>query len=547
MLKLIMVTARDRKRLTEIITILIRHGLQDIIQFLGLRNVVTPSVRQKIPSETALPERLCAALEELGPTFVKLGQILASRSDLLSPEWTAALGRLHSHASPIPWQDAEEVMRNALGNDPASVFSSLETTPLAAASIGQIHRARLKDGTEVVVKIQRPGLDEKLRADLRLLRFLAESIEQQNHDIARFRPLQQILFLETVLIQELDFCYEAANGEQARRNFSDNPDVIIPKIYWEWSSSMLLVQDYLPGHSPLKPDSLSQYGYDGPHLAKVGANAFMKMVFEHRFYHADPHPGNVMAMPGNKVSFIDFGMVGRLSESRRNELLSLMYAISERDVLGITDVLIGWCYADALNVTELELAASFFLDRQGNLPLQLSKALTDMFTTAREFKLMLPPDLVLLFKALITADGVLHRLDPNMDIIDTLRPVIHEQIQNSATTLFNQRSVARLGQQLLHASTSLPQTLRLTLRRLQHGRIQADVSLTNLEKLGASLERAAMTLAVALLTAILALILGEWFIQQDIRLADIPVLPIISGVGLAAGICWLIWHSQRPH
>ncbi|MFP9229350.1 ABC1 kinase family protein [Pectobacterium cacticida] len=545
MLKLIMVTARDRKRLAEIITVLIRHGLRDVIHFLGLTQVAPPTVRQTFSPNASLPERLCAALEALGPTFVKLGQILASRSDLLSPEWTTALGRLHSHSAPIPWQDAEAVIRHALNNDPDAVFSWLDPQPLAAASIGQIHRARLTDGTDVVVKIQRPGLGEKLRADLRLLRFLAETIEQQNHHIARFRPVQLILFLETVLLQELDFCYEAANGEQARRNFSDNPQVIIPRVYGEWSTSTLLIQDYLPGHSPLKPDSLSQHGYDGPRLAQIGADAFIKMVFEHRFYHADPHPGNVMALPGNKVAFIDFGMVGRLSESRRNELLSLVYAISERDSLGMVDVLIGWCSPETLDIAELELAASFFLDRQGNLPLQLHKALTDIFTTAREFKLTLPPDLILLFKALITADGVLHRLDPNIDIIETLRPVIHEQLSHNATSPLNQRSLIRLGQQLLHAGSSLPQTLRLVLRRIQHGRFQADIALTNLEKLGNALERSAMTLAVALLTAIFALILGEWFIQQDIRLADIPVLPILSGLGLTAGIGWLIWQHQR--
>ncbi|KFX19135.1 AarF/UbiB family protein [Pectobacterium betavasculorum] len=544
MLKIIFVTARDRKRLTEISSVLVRHGLQDIIRFLGLSEPVGKSSSPSFRTDISLPERLCAALEELGPTFIKLGQILASRSDLLGPEWTTALSRLHSSATPLPWNVVEPIMLHSLGTELENVFSWWDTTPLAAASIGQVHRARLKNGKEVVVKVQRPGLDKKLRADLRLLRFLAESIEQQNPRLARFRPVQLVLFLDTALTQELDFCYEAANAETAMAQFNDDADVIIPMIYKDWSSSTLLVQDFLEGVSPTRVSSAKPNEYDGPHVAQVGAKAFMKMVFEYRFYHADPHPGNVMVLSGNKVGFIDFGMVGHLSESRCNELLSFLYAISESESSGIVDALIGWSHADELDVAELELAAAFFLDRQGCVPLQLGKALADIFTTAREFQLTLPPDLVLLFKALITAEGVLQRLDPKFDIVKTLRPMLRKHLFSRGRAFFSQRSLIKLGHQFGHSATALPQTLRLVLKRLQHGRVKADISLTNLDKLGVALERAAITLAVAIITAVLALVLGAWMILTDLRLAGIPLLPIISSSGVFVGIAWLIWRLR---
>ncbi len=385
MLKMILATARDRARLAEISAILIRYGLQDVVRLLGLSGLIGKISGHTQPDDTRpLPERLCAALEEAGPTFIKLGQILATRSDLLEPAWTDALSQLHSSARPLPWHVLEPHVHQALGAAPETVFAWFDQQPLASASIAQIHRARLHGGQEVVVKIQRPELEKTLRADLRLLRFLAETIEQQSPELARFRPQQLVLHLDTALSQELDFCYEAANGERIREQFRDADEIAIPRIYWQWTTPTLLVQEYLPGTTPHNPQQLADAGFDGALLAQRGAAAFLKMVIEHRLYHGDPHPGNVMALPGNRVGFIDFGMVGHLSETRRNELLSLLHALSERDAGGIVNALIAWCEPGELSVTELELAASYFLDRQGSVPLQLGKALTDMLATARE-------------------------------------------------------------------------------------------------------------------------------------------------------------------
>jgi ubiquinone biosynthesis protein len=545
MLKMIMVTARDRVRLQEITGVLIRYGLQDIVKLLGLSSLHNKIRGSNAHDALPMPQRLCAALEELGPTFVKLGQILSTRSDLLDPAWTEALSQLNSSANPLPWSQLEPQVIATLGAAPADVFASFDETPLASGSMAQIHRARLPTGDEVIVKIQRPGIETTLKADLRLLRYLAESLEQQSPALARFQPGMLVRYLENALHQELDFCHEAANGEKFYQFFAGSDDIVIPKIYPEWCSPTLMVQAFLPGIAPVDGAQLAAAGFDGQLLAQTGAKAFIDMLFKLRIYHADPHPGNVMALKGNRVGFIDFGMVGNLSEERRDELLSLIYAISERDTGGIVDALIVWSGQDSLNLTDLELAAGYFLQKQGNLRLQLGKALTDMLSTAREFRLTLPPDLVLLFKALITADGVLLRMDPQFDIISILRPVIKKEMLKRYSRAGGRRHLLRLGNRLLDGGDALPQTLRLVMQRLRHGKLHADINVENINQLGKSLERAASTLALALVLAALMIVVTPWLFGLKVTLLGIPLFPALALLCAVAGSVWLIFRLLR--
>ena len=225
---------------------------------------------------------------------------------------------------------------------------------------GAIYRARLHSGEQVVVKVLRPGLAKTIHADLRLLASLAESVEQQSPALARYRPRQMVRALATALNHELDLTHEGHNCDRVAGMFARQPDVVVPKIYWQYSSPRLLVQEYLPGTAPENPEKLAAAGFDGPLLAQRGARAFMSMVLEHRLYHADPHPGNVMALSGDRVGFIDFGMVGQLSERRRNQLLLLLQAIADRQSEGIVNTLIAWSDSEPLDLMDLELAAQNF-------------------------------------------------------------------------------------------------------------------------------------------------------------------------------------------
>ncbi|MGO4742164.1 ABC1 kinase family protein [Serratia quinivorans] len=546
MLKMVLVTARDRARLKEISTVLIRYGLQDVIRLLGLSSLLSggDSGGEQQDGQT-MPQRLRAALEALGPTFVKFGQILATRSDLLDSSWTDELDRLHSQASTLSWEQLAPQITADLGGDPHSLFAEFDQTPLAAASMAQIYRARLHSGEAVVVKVLRPGLAKTIQADLRLLTYLAETVEQQSPALARYRPRQMVRALATALNHELDLTHEGNNCERVAQQFVQQPDVVIPKIYWQWSSQRLLVQEFLPGIAPENPQQLAAAGFDGPLLAQRGAQAFMKMVLEHRLYHADPHPGNVMALADNRVGFIDFGMVGQLSERRRNQLLLLLQAIAERESSGIVNTLIAWSDSDPLDLLDLELAAQNFLDKQASATLTLGKALTDLLVMAREHQLALPPDLVLLFKALITADGVLHRLDPHFDIIATLKPMLQQVMLQRYTPEAVRRRMLALGGEALDAGEELPQALRLLMRRLKGGKISADINLKNIDQLSKALERAAVTLAIAIVTAAFTLGLAPYLMHSSLRLWGIPLFPALGALACLGGVLLLVLRLRR--
>ncbi|CAI1612743.1 phosphotransferase [Serratia liquefaciens] len=546
MLKMVLVTARDRARLKEISTVLIRYGLQDVIRLLGLSNLLSGAEGSSERQDgQTLPQRLRAALEALGPTFVKFGQILATRSDLLDASWTDELDRLHSQASTLSWEQLAPQIRADLKGDPHSLFAEFDETPLAAASMAQIYRARLHSGEAVVIKVLRPGLAKTIQADLRLLTYLAETVEQQSPALARYRPRQMVRALATALTHELDLTHEGNNCERVAQQFAQQPNVVIPKIYWQWSSQRLLVQEFLPGIAPENPQQLATAGLDGPLLAQRGAQAFMKMVLEHRLYHADPHPGNVMALADNRVGFIDFGMVGQLSERRRNQLLLLLQAIAERESAGIVNTLIAWSDSDPLDLLDLELAAQNFLDKQASATLTLGKALTDLLVMVREHQLALPPDLVLLFKALITADGVLHRLDPHFDIIATLKPMLQQVMLQRYTPEALQRRMLALGGEALDASEELPQTLRLLMRRLKGGKISADINVKNIDQLSKALERAAITLAIAIVTAAFALGLAPYLMHSSLRLWGIPLFPALGALACLGGVLLLVLRLRR--
>lgn len=546
MLKMVLVTARDRARLKEISTVLISYGLQDVIRLLGLSNLLSGAEGSSERQDgQTLPQRLRAALEALGPTFVKFGQILATRSDLLDASWTDELDRLHSQASTLSWEQLAPQIRADLKGDPHSLFAEFDETPLAAASMAQIYRARLHSGEAVVIKVLRPGLAKTIQADLRLLTYLAETVEQQSPALARYRPRQMVRALATALTHELDLTHEGNNCERVAQQFAQQPNVVIPKIYWQWSSQRLLVQEFLPGIAPENPQQLAAAGLDGPLLAQRGAQAFMKMVLEHRLYHADPHPGNVMALADNRVGFIDFGMVGQLSERRRNQLLLLLQAIAERESAGIVNTLIAWSDSDPLDLLDLELAAQNFLDKQASATLTLGKALTDLLVMVREHQLALPPDLVLLFKALITADGVLHRLDPHFDIIATLKPMLQQVMLQRYTPEAVQRRMLALGGEALDASEELPQTLRLLMRRLKGGKISADINVKNIDQLSKALERAAITLAIAIVTAAFALGLAPYLMHSSLRLWGIPLFPALGALACLGGVLLLVLRLRR--
>jgi len=290
-------TARELPRLREISMVFVRHGLGDLVRRAGIATLLEHAghvLQWGEATEIAhleVQQRARLAFEQLGPTFVKLGQMLSTREDLLPPAWTTELARLHSDVAPVPFDDLLPQIEQALGRSPFEVFAHVEREPYAAASIAQIHRAKLAGGTPVVLKIRRPGIDAKIDADLRLLDRLAHLIEREMPEVRRYRPVQVVGQLRGSLERELDLAVEARNTERFARNFADDLDILVPRVYLEWTSSTMIVQEHIEGIRGNDLAAIDSAGLDRKVLAARGVDAVLKMILVDGVFHADPHPG----------------------------------------------------------------------------------------------------------------------------------------------------------------------------------------------------------------------------------------------------------------
>lgn len=461
MFETLAVAARDRKRLTEITRIAARFGLGAVLTRLGLDNGDGED-----GAAEPLSRRTRLALEELGPTFVKLGQILSTRSDLLPPDWIAELEQLQSAAPTVDFERLRPEVEAALGGAPETVFARFDVAPLAAASIAQVHRAALHDGTEVVVKIRRPGVRPRVEADLRLIGELARVAERGSAEIARYRPRALIAQLTEAVLGELDFTAEGRNADRFAANFARNPRIVIPAVYWDFTTETVLVQDYLDGTPPTDAERLRAAGIDPHRLAVVGAQAVLDMLLLHGLFHADPHPGNLRGLPGDRVGLLDFGMVGTVTPRRRAELVNFVQALAAGDGARLAEVLADWTEGADVSPRSLTAGAERLIARHGQGQIDLPAIVADLMALMRQERVAAPPDLVLILKALVTIEGVLSRVDPDFDLVRTM---------GGAWTrvLFSRRSPEAIRNRLIGtlldlsaAGDDLPRLIRAVSRRL---------------------------------------------------------------------------------
>ncbi|WP_284337471.1 ABC1 kinase family protein [Comamonas sp. NoAH] len=557
MLHTAVVAVRDRARLQEIVGTLLRFGLADLVQTLGLSrwSKWRTSGEHRAANEDAAhpmaqasrPERLRMAIEALGPTFVKLGQILATRSDLLPAEWTQALEQLHNKATPLPWALMQPHIEAQLGMSIEQAFTRFDSTPLAAASIAQVYRAQIQcaDGSlrEVVVKVQRPSIRAGLEADARLLRHIAALVEDRFPQLERYRPTDVARQVGEALQEELDFTIEGRNNELVAQAFVQQPEIVIPRIAWDLSTPELLVQDWLDG----VPANLAaaDLSFNGRLLAQRGAQAFLHMVLRDGLFHADPHPGNVFALDGNRVGFLDFGLVGHLSPHRRDQFLVLLRAMVEGDADGLVMVLLEWTGDARVEIALMESAVERYIARRDNGPLRLGDSIKEFMDLARESQISMPADMALLFKALITADRVLLQLDPDFDVISTAKPLVKEQMRARYAPQRLLREQRAAAMQMYEMTADVPKTLRLLMYRLKQGRVGIDMEVRHLHRVSSALERAATRLSLAVVAGAFILGIGPTLLAWDVRLLGIPVFPVLGGLGAVVSLAVLVMTMRR--
>ncbi|WP_227815018.1 ABC1 kinase family protein [Nitrogeniibacter aestuarii] len=535
---------RDLGRLHDIASVLIRYGFGDMVRRIGMSGALEKAgkaLNWRAPEELAHlapPARVRRALEELGPSFVKLGQVLATRVDLFPPEWIDELSKLQDEAPPLPFEQLRAQLEEDLGAPPEDIFTGFDTTALAAASLAQVHRARLPDGTPVILKIRRPGIRPVIEADIRLMERLAEIVDADSPDLRRYRPREVVRQFVLSLRRELDFAAEARNAERVARNLEDREDIVIPRVYWEWTCERLNVQDYVDGISGREVRLLPAAGLSAKLLAERGATAVLTMILQDGFFHADPHPGNVYYLKDNRIAFIDFGMVGRLSENRRYQVAQVLNALVSQDAPVVADVLLDWSGDSDTHVNEEALRTEIdaFVDQYRGVPLErldVTAMLSDVVTILREHGLALPPDLVLLVKAFITLEGLGRQLDPAFDMASEAAPYL----QQALLTHMAPKAVAKRGWRTLSNTvsllTDLPRDLRQLIKSAQRGKMQIQVDVPPLDRFTERMDKASNRVALAILTA--AMIVGSSIVisvEKEPLLAGFPPLGV-SGFVLA--------------
>jgi len=537
---------------------MIRYGGGDLVRMLGISGALERAGRvlhwhsMSEISQLEAPVRIRRALEELGPTFVKLGQMLATRVDMFPPHWIAEFEKLHSHVPAVPFETLHADLVAALKGEPAEVFAAFDTVPLAAASIAQVHRATLKDGTPVVVKIRRPGIEGVIRADLRILEHAAKLLESEVPDYRRYDPVQMVSQFRRSLNRELDLAKEARNIDQFARDFADDPLVQIPRVYWEFTNDRVNVQEEIVGLEGVSSDKLRASGLDPKLLASRGADTVLRMVLEHGYFHADPHPGNVLFLPGNRIGLIDFGMVGMLTNTRRNQIVDLLHALTRNDEQALMQVLLDWSGESLSDEDRLAYDVAELLQSYNDLQLKdvkIGALLNDITAVMRDNNLVLPADLTLLFKTLITLEGLGQQLDPEFHMIDHLTPFVECIIQQRYTPQALLARGRKSVRETLEVLADVPRDLRHLLRDMRRGRVKIDLDLKRLDQFGHQLDRASNRLTMGILTA--SLVVGSSIIMTvkgGPQLFGLPFFGLLGFLIAFFNSLWIvfsIWRSGK--
>jgi len=549
-------TYRHIQRYRQILTVLFKYGFGDLVHTLKIEQyleiglqMISRKRREKIET-LSRAERVRMAMEELGPTFIKMGQILSTRPDLLPVEFIQELGKLQDHVPPFEYAQVKDIIERELGVPLGQLFKDFEETPLASASIGQVHRARLVDGDEVVVKAQRPGIRKTIEVDLEIMLHLATLMERHLKAMEIHRPTRIVEEFARTLEKELDYTIEAAHTERFAMQFIGDTTVYVPKIYREATTSRVLTMEYVSGIKASEIDHLDEAGYDRREIARRGFDLIMKQVFVHGFFHADPHPGNIFILPGNVICYLDFGMMGRIGRKSREHFADLIMNIVRRDEVKVTDALVRLTISDEEpNHNALERDVAEFIDQHFYRPLKeldLGKLLHQLLEMAARHRLTVPPDLFLMIKALSTAEGVGRVLDPDFDATERAAPFVRRiQLQR-----LHPKRVAEdiydSGSDFLHLIKEIPGELREILRQARQGRVKIEFEHRGLENMLSTHDRISNRLAFAIVLA--SLIIGSSLIV----LSGIPPkwhgIPVIGLAGfIIAGVMglWLLFSIIR--
>ncbi len=553
---MLMFQPRQLLRLLHINIVLLRHGLDDIVLATHLFRPVR-FIRYFLPwywVPRQLPPRgvrIRLALEELGPIFVKFGQMLSTRRDLLPDDIAVELTKLQDRVPPFPGAESRAIIESALGQPVTELFAHFEETPHASASIAQVHLARLHDGREVVVKVVRPHIQEVIVRDIGLLYVVAGLAEDYWSEGRRLRPREVVREYEKTILDELDLLREAANASQLRRNFQESGLLYVPEVYWPYSRRQVMVMERIYGTPIGDIAALRQQGIDLKQLSERGVEIFFTQVFRHSFFHADMHPGNIFVSPQGQYLAVDFGIMGTLNPVDQHYLAENFVAFFRRDYRRVAElhVLSGWV-PEGTRVDEFESAIRTVCEPIFERPLKeisFGQLLLRLFQTARRFNMQVQPQLVLLQKTLLNIEGLGRDLYPDLDLWQTAKPFLErwmsEQVGVHALLRGLKENIPRWAERL----PEIPALLHDVLKRAETGQLKVTSDNPELRELHRSLRQGQQRLYVAVVGAALviaaAVVLGlDGY--APLMVGDAPLFTWVLG-GVGGLLLLLAWPSGR--
>ncbi|QTR53909.1 ubiquinone biosynthesis regulatory protein kinase UbiB [Thiothrix unzii] len=538
-------------RLWTINRVFIRHGLDELvfnIPFMRPLAFVYHISPWNWGKQETRPrgERIRRALEDLGPIFIKFGQMLSTRRDLLPDDIAAELTRLQDRVPPFSSLEARKMIEKAYGKSVTEVFQRFETDPLASASIAQVHAAQLWDGKEVVVKVLRPGIDKTIRQDVELMYLMAGLLQRYWKEARRLRPVDVVAEYEKTIFDELDMMREAANASQIRRNFEANPTLYVPEIYWDYTHPNVIVMERIYGVPVGDIPRLRELGVNFKRLGELGVEIFFTQVFRHNFFHADMHPGNIFIDPSNpndpQYIAVDFGIVGTLSPADKRYLAENFYAFFQRDYKRVAELHVesGWV-PPSTRVDEFESAIRSVCEPIFNLPIKdisFGQFLLRLFQTARRFNMEVQPQLVLLQKTLLNIEGLGRQLYPDLDLWSTAKPFIERWMdeQVGVRALFNGAKVNL--PKFLENLPYMPNMLHDIMQQTSQHKLKMQWESQQLEAMRQEMRQAQRSNR-------LAIVGGALLVSGVVAFGLLPAMSLLAMSMMGTGVVLLIYTSLK--
>lgn len=540
---------RHINRYREIAVALLNQGFDYIVEEMSLSQNIPyyHRIRPIAKNNTVgLGERIRLLLEQLGPTYVKLGQIASTRPDLLPAEIIVELEKLQDEVPGFPFSEVRALLNKELGADLEELFQEFDPEPLAAASIGQVHRAQLKTGQQVAVKIQRPDIVGTIETDLEILRELVILAERRFSWAETYQLGDMIDELAKSLRTELDYTSEAYNAEKFLKHYQTNPTIYIPTIYWEYSSKKVLTASYVEGIKISELEQLAQHGYNRSRIAEHFAKEILQQIFMAGFFHGDPHPGNVLVLPGETIAFLDFGMVGRLNPEKKHHLASLVIGLMRQNSEELANTIFHMgIIPDQVNRTQLRDDIDLLRERYYGVPLSqisLGDAINQIFATVQKHKIKLPADLVLVGKTLLTMEGIVERLDPQLSILTVAEPF-------GQKLLLERFHPVTLGKMLRHTISefrdlllNLPRYVQELHAVVRQGRLRLEISIPDMDRGLKTIERISNRLSFGIILLAFSIIMSSVIISSSLVGQTPPIwnIPVLE-IGFAIAIILFLW------